>query len=185
MPGAVVGRRRRRRAGVHRHRPQGQKNPLCTLASVHSGRRHGRWCVVVVPLPAAAFAHPRAADPRVRPISFSTICNAYVHTTRATPNAPRLVRTSYGFIWGFYTYGKLHATPTGGQSVQSLITDTVHRSRIIRSYMKLGGVRAARVILYMSSASGANCGAACMSQQHIGRPLWRSRGMLVDAGRGH
>ena len=51
----IAGRRLRHQAGVHTHRPQGQSSPLC--ASVGGGMAAG-----------AAFAHPRAADTRVRPI---------------------------------------------------------------------------------------------------------------------
>ena len=66
----VVGRRRRRRAGVCRHRPQGQSKTLSGL----SGRRHGRWCCV------RTLERPTLGSVR----SFSTSCNANVRTIHAT-----------------------------------------------------------------------------------------------------
>ena len=45
-----------RRAGVHRHRPQGQSSPLCTLASHQWARGAGGMAA------GAAFAHPRRLE---------------------------------------------------------------------------------------------------------------------------
>ena len=58
----VVGSRLHHRAGVHRHRPQGQSSPLWP-------QRPAAWPLV----PRSAFAHPRAADARVRSIFFTHI----------------------------------------------------------------------------------------------------------------
>ena len=55
-----------------------------------SGLRHGRWC---------RFAHPRAADARVRPIFFSPICNAIKQRQRLVVcGAHRQGRTRYSIV---------------------------------------------------------------------------------------
>ena len=73
----AVGRCRRRRAGVRcgiAHKAGQRQQP--SLASVGGGMAAG-----------AALAHPRAADPRVRPI-FSTICHVNIPMTHASCNEP-------------------------------------------------------------------------------------------------
>ena len=68
----VVGRRPRHRAGVHRRHPQATRPEQPSLPSVGGGMAAG-----------AAFAYPRAADARVRPI-FCAICNVNVQMTHKT-----------------------------------------------------------------------------------------------------
>ena len=58
------------------HKARGPEQPSASLASVGCGMAAG-----------AAFAHPRAADTRVRPIFFNHICHGYVPYTHATSHA--------------------------------------------------------------------------------------------------
>ena len=67
----VVGRRRRHRAGVHRHRPQGQSSPL--WPQTQCGRRHGRWILPrsrTLDARERPIAYTLGLAPRVRPILF-------------------------------------------------------------------------------------------------------------------
>ena len=66
----VVGRRRRRRAGVHRHRPQGQRSPLWP-----------QWAAAWPPVPHSGSVECGTSAPSKL---LSTKCHAYVHMTHAT-----------------------------------------------------------------------------------------------------
>ena len=94
----IVGRRLHHRAGVHRRRPHGQSSPLWPQWAAACA-----WPLVVVP---HCFAHPRAADARVRPIFFTHVMQMYhilSHHTQPAFDVSVLsgVRSHYAHITRF------------------------------------------------------------------------------------
>ena len=64
-----------------------------------SGRRHGRWC---------RFAHPRAADARVRPNFLTHLYHKCVNDSQNEPLGPHAVDSSVGQYKGSRSLWTLH-----------------------------------------------------------------------------